>query len=73
MPSRISRDILELVRSSFRVILIALFPVCLFAVDRLHPIEIARFRSFTEGVVFDPEGYAYVSHAGSSAAYRRME
>ena len=61
-PSRISRDILDLVRSSVRVIPIALFTASLFAVDRLHPIEIARFRSLTEGIVFDAEGYAYVSH-----------
>jgi len=50
------------VRSSARLIPIALFAVSLFAVDRLHPIEIARFRSLTEGIVFDAEGYAYVSH-----------
>src|SRR5882724_1635462 len=61
-PSRISRDILDLVRSSVRVISIALFTASLFAVDRLHPIEIARFRSLTEGIVFDAEGFAYVSH-----------
>ena len=34
----------------------------LFAVDRLKPIELARFHSFAEGIVFDSGGYAYVSH-----------
>ena len=34
----------------------------LHAVDRLHPIEVARFRNFAEGIVFDASGYAYVSH-----------
>ena len=40
----------------------ALFAACLFAVERLQPIEVARFRSFAEGIVFDYDGYAYVSH-----------
>jgi len=61
-PTITSRDTLELVRSSFRVILIALLAVSLWAVERLHPIEVVRFHTFTEGVVFDAEGYAYVSH-----------
>ena len=34
----------------------------LFAVDRLQPIEMARFRSFAEAIVFDAGGNAYVSH-----------
>jgi gluconolactonase len=34
----------------------------LLAVDRLRPIEVARFHSFAEGIVFDAGGYAYVSH-----------
>ena len=34
----------------------------LLAVDRLRPIEVARFHSFAEGIAFDAGGYAYVSH-----------
>jgi gluconolactonase len=62
MPYRISRDILKLVRSCSRLFSIALFSVSLFALERLHPVELARFRSFSEGIVFDSSGYAYVSH-----------
>lgn len=62
MPYRISRDILDLVRSSFLFLPIVLFSVSLFAIDRLRPIEVARFHTFTEGIVFDSGGNAYVSH-----------
>src|SRR5436309_12241808 len=62
MPYRISRDILNLVRSSSLFIPIVLFSVSLFAIDRLRPIEVARFHTFTEGIVFDLSGNAYVSH-----------
>jgi len=62
MPYRISRDILDLVHSFYRLLPIALFAVSLFAIDRLRPIEVARFRGFTEGIVFDSSGNAYVSH-----------
>src|SRR5256885_4934198 len=62
MPSRISRDILKLVDSFSRLLFTAFFSISLSAVDRLQPIEVARFRSFAEGIVFDASGYAYVSH-----------
>src|SRR6266540_380919 len=62
MPSRISRDILKLVDSFSRLLVTAFFSISLFAVDRLEPIEVARFRSFAEGIVFDATGSAYVSH-----------
>ena len=41
---------------------IAFFSASLFAVEQPHPIEVARFRSHAEGIVFDSSGYAYVSH-----------
>jgi gluconolactonase len=47
---------------SSRLLPIALFTASLFAVEQLHPIEVARFRSHAEGIVFDSSGYAYVSH-----------
>src|SRR5262249_48329198 len=62
MPSRISRDILKLVYSFIRLLVTASFSLSLFAVDRLEPIEVAQFRSFAEGIVFDSSGNAYVSH-----------
>src|SRR5262245_58268305 len=62
MPYRISRDILDLVRLFYRLLPIALLSVSLFAIDRLRPIEVARFGGFTEGIVFDWSGNAYVSH-----------
>lgn len=45
-----------------RLLPIAFFSASLFAVEQTHPIEIARFRSHTTGIVFDSSGYAYVSH-----------
>src|SRR6267143_1935924 len=62
MPSRISRDILKLVNSFSRLLFTAFFSMALHAVERLQPIEVARFRSFAEGIVFDAGGHAYVSH-----------
>src|SRR5882762_6816961 len=62
MPSRISRDILKRVDSFSRLLFTAFFSMSLSAVDRLQPIEVARFRSFAEGIVFVPSGHAYVSH-----------
>jgi gluconolactonase len=53
---------LKLVDSFSRLLFTAFFSLSLYAVDRLHPIEVARFRSFAEGIVFDASGYAYVSH-----------
>lgn len=48
--------------SLFRLTLLALACSTLWAVDRLHPIELARFRSFAGGVAIDSDGNAYVSH-----------
>jgi gluconolactonase len=62
MPYRISRDILKLVHFCSRLFPIAFFSISLFALERLRPIEVARFRSFSEGIVFDSSGYAYISH-----------
>jgi gluconolactonase len=50
------------VRFSFRWLLIVFFSASLFAVERLHPIEVVRFRSFAQGIVWDYDGYCYVSH-----------
>jgi gluconolactonase len=50
------------VLSSCRLLPIAFFTASLFAVEQLHPIEVARFRSHAEGIAFDSSGYAYVSH-----------
>src|SRR5262249_8603558 len=58
----ISRDILDLVRSFYRFLSLTLFSVSLFAIDRLRPVEVARFHSLAEGIVFDSRGNAYVSH-----------
>jgi len=58
----ISRDIFVLVRATFRWLPIVFCSASLFAVERLHPIEVARFRSFAQGIVFDYDGYGYVSH-----------
>ena len=60
--SRISRDTLELVLSSFRLLPLAVWSASLFAVDRLQPVEVARFPVFTSSIVFDQQGYGYVSH-----------
>jgi gluconolactonase len=57
-----TRDILKVVRSSYRLLPIAFLSVSLFAVEQLRPIEVTRFRSHAEGIVFDSSGYAYVSH-----------
>jgi gluconolactonase len=57
-----SRDILKVVPSSSRLLPIAFFTASLFAVEQLHPVEVARFRSHAEGIVFDSSGYAYISH-----------
>ena len=40
----------------------SLFAASLLGVERLQPVEVARFRSYAEGIVFDYDGYAYVSH-----------
>jgi gluconolactonase len=54
---------LELVRSSlFLLLLSVVFSAPLFAVDRLRPIEVARFPAFTTAITFDNNGYGYVSH-----------
>src|SRR5258706_15906404 len=61
LPSRISRDILRLVPSSFRLLPIALFSVSLFAIDRLRPVAVAEFPSYASAVTFDYNGSCYVS------------
>ncbi len=55
-------DILNSVRYSWRLLSIGFLSASLFAVDRLHPVEVTRFRSSAEGIVFDYDGYGYVSH-----------
>jgi gluconolactonase len=50
------------VPSSSRLLPIAFLSASLFAVEQLHPIEVARFRSHAEGIAFDSSGYAYISH-----------
>jgi gluconolactonase len=41
---------------------LAFFSVSLFAIEQLHPIEVARFRSYADSIVFDSNGDAFVSH-----------
>ena len=53
---------MELVRTSLRLLPIAIFSVSLFAVDRLQPIEVAWFPAFASAIAFDYNGYGYVSH-----------
>jgi gluconolactonase len=62
MLSRISRDTLKLVLSSFRVLPVLFLSTSLLAVERLQPIEIARYPSFSSAVVFDSKGFGYISH-----------
>src|SRR6185436_13490860 len=62
MLSRISRDILELVRTSVRLLPIVIFSMSLFAIDRLRPVEVARFPAFASAIAFDYNGDGYVSH-----------
>jgi gluconolactonase len=62
MPFRISRDILKLVRLRFQLVAAACLCAPLGAVDRLHPVEVARFHTFAGGVALDASGNAYVSH-----------
>ena len=57
-----SRDIFVVVRSFFGLVAIGFLSTCLWAVEQLHPIEIARFRNHTNAIVFDATGYAYISH-----------
>jgi len=47
---------------SGRLLSFTLLSASLFAVERLRPIEVTRFHSFAEGIVFDSDGSGYVSH-----------
>jgi gluconolactonase len=63
MPSRIARDILGLVRAPSRLLLpIAFFCASLLAVERLRPIDVARFPAYTSSIAFDSSGNAYVAY-----------
>ena len=62
---RMSRDILELVLRFSRLLPLVTCSVSLFGVDRLQPIEVARFPAFTSSIVFDQQGYGYLSHGRS--------
>jgi gluconolactonase len=53
---------LKLVPSLSRLPPIVFLSASLFAIDPLHPIEVTRFHSYAEGIVFDSSGDAYVSH-----------
>lgn len=48
--------------SSFRLLPLLVCFTPLFAIDRLQPVEIARFPAFTSSMVFDRNGYGYISH-----------
>jgi gluconolactonase len=50
------------VRSFPRLLPIALIAATLFSAERLQPVEITRFRSFSKGIACDYNGNVYVSH-----------
>ena len=67
---------------ALRLFPIAVLSVSLFAVERLRPVEVARYPSFSAAVVFDSNGFGYVSHGrvitrispdGTSAVWSELE
>jgi gluconolactonase len=49
-------------RTVLYLLFVAFPPVGLFTAERLQPVEVTRFRSISDGIVFDYDGNAYVSH-----------
>jgi gluconolactonase len=51
-----------MVRLIPRLLPIALISATLFSAERLQPVEVTQFRSFSRGIAFDYDGNAFVSH-----------